>query len=170
MSNQSLKTDGNSSQCICVYSVEWKTMSKWYADNMTQQRQKGWLDCISEYIMYIFDKQARQDWKPAHSETLLSSVSLWMIFIITIWIIRILRPRCWFCTSSGRPVWFHFTHICWKVAQDIWQLGTTSLSLLCFDYSSSDSLCRQIAFILCILWLCQQERLSWNRYCREVHR
>ena len=103
MSNQSLKADGNSSQCICMYFVEWKTMSNDTPDNMTQQRWKGWLDCISEYIMYTFDKQARQDWKPAHSETLLSSVSLWMIFIIIIWIIRILWPRCWFCTSSGDP-------------------------------------------------------------------
>ena len=135
---------------------------------MTQQRWKGWLDCISEYIMYTFDKQGRQDWKPAHSETLLSSVSLWMIFIITIWIIRILWPHCWFCSSSGGPVWFHFTHICWKIAHGIWQLGTTSLSLLCSDYSSNDSLCRYMAFILCILWLCQQVRLSWNRYCREL--
>ena len=104
----------------------------------------------SEYIMYTFGKQGRQDWKPAHSETLSSSVSLWMIFIITIWIIRILWPRCWFCTSSGRPMRFHFTHICWKIIQGIWQLGTTSLSLLCSDYSSSNSLWRYMAFILCI--------------------
>ena len=139
-------------------------------DNMTQQRWKGWLGCISEYIMYTFDKQGRQDWKPTHSEALLPSVSLWMIFIITKWIIRILWPRCWFCTYSGRPVWFHFTYICWKIAQGIWQLGTTSLSLLSSDYSSNDSLCRHVAFILCILWLCQQVRLSWNCYCREFHR
>ena len=117
-------------------------------DNMTQQRWKGSLDCISEYTIYTFDKQGRQDWKPAHSETLLSSVSLWMIFIITIWISRILWPRCWFCTSSERPVWFHFTHICWKIAQGIWHLGTTSLSLFCSDYSSSYYLCRYMALIL----------------------
>ena len=170
MSYQSLRADGNSSQCICVYSVEWKTMSNDTPDNMTQQRWKGWLDCISECIVYTFDKPGRQDWKPAHSETLLSSVSLWMIFSITIWIIRILWLRCWFCMSSGRPVWFHFTHICWKIAQGIWQLGTPSLTLLCSDYSSRDFLCRYMAFILCILWLCQQVRLSWNRYCRELHR
>ena len=96
---------------------------------MIQQIWKGWLDCVSEYIMYTFDKQGRQDWKPAHSETLLLSLSLWMIFTITRWIIRILWPRCWFCTSSGRPVWFHFTHICWKIAQGVWQLGTMSLSI-----------------------------------------
>ena len=138
-------------------------------NNMTQQRWKGWLDCISEYIMYTFDKQGRQDWKLVHSEALLSPVSLWMIFIITIWIIRILWS-CWFCASSGRPVWFLFTQTCWNIAQGIWQLGTTSLSLLCSDYSSSDSLCRYTASILCILWLCQQVCLSWNRYCRELHR
>ena len=134
------------------------------------KKWKGWMDCISEYIMYTFDKQGRQDGKPAHSETLLSSVSLWMIFIIIIWIIRILGPRWWFCTSSGRPVWFHFTYICWKIAQGICQLGTKSLSLLCSDYSSSDSLCRYMAFILCILWLSHQVRMSWNRYCWELHR
>ena len=30
---------------------------------------------------------------------------------------------CWFCTSSGRRVWFHFTYIWCKIAQGIWQLG-----------------------------------------------
>ena len=99
---------------LCVF-CRVVTISNDTPDNMTQQRWKGWLDCISEYIMYTFDKQARQAWKPAHSETLLSSVSLWMISIIIIWIIRILWPRCWFYTSSGIPVWFHFTHICWKL-------------------------------------------------------
>ena len=50
MSDQSLEADGNSNQCICVYSVEWKTMSNDTPDDMAQQRWKGWLDYISEYI------------------------------------------------------------------------------------------------------------------------
>ena len=153
---------------LCVF-CRVENHARMIRPTLRPSRWKGWLDCISEYIMYTFDKQGRQGWKPAHSETLLSSVSLWMIFIITIWIIRILWPRCWFCTSSGRPMWFHFTHICWKFAQGIWQLGTTSLSLFVLTTAPA------ITYVgtwhsFCILWLCQQVRLSWNLYCRELHR
>ena len=75
----------------------------------------------------------------------------WMIFIInTLWIIVISWLLCWFCTSSGRRVCFHFTNIWCKIARGIWQLGATSLSLLSTGYSSSDSPCMDIAFVLCI--------------------
>ena len=41
MSNQSVKADGNSSQCICVYSVESKTMSKWHAQQYDPAKMEG---------------------------------------------------------------------------------------------------------------------------------
>ena len=88
-----------------------------------------------------------------------------MIFIInTLWIIVISWLLCWFCTSSDRRVWFHFTNIWCKIAQGIWQLGAMSLSLVFTGYSPSDSPCMHIAFVLCIFWLCQV-RMSWNLNC-----
>ena len=124
-------------------------------------------------IIDTFDEQDRQDWKPACTAIcLISSVSpwtrTWMIFIINaLWIIVISWLLCWFCTSSGRRVWFHFTNTWCKIAQGIWQLGATSISLVSTGYSSSDSLCMHIAFVMCIFLFCEV-LLSWNPNCREL--
>ena len=151
---------------------------------MTQQRWKASLYiyiyiyiyvcvcvCVCEYIIiYTLDEQDRQDWKPAYTAIflslgLISSISPWArtwIFIVnTLWIIVISWLLCWFCTSSDRRVWFHFTNICCKIAQVIWQLCAKKstapvIPLAC----TSHSFCS-------IFWLCQV-LLSLNPNCRQL--
>ena len=138
----------------------WKSCQNNLIDNMTQQRWKAsWVIYvnITSYIHLTnrIDRTESQHIQLFLSISLgrISSVSpwarTWMVFITnTLWIIVICLLLCWFCTSSGRRVWFHFTNIWCKTAQVIWQLSATSLYLVSTGYS--DSPCMHIAFVLCI--------------------